>query len=49
VTTPIGVHLIGSVPMADAETVFRSVARELGPWLARIPDGETGNRHCWIW
>lgn len=48
-TTPIGVHLIGSVPMADAETVFRSVARELGPWLARIPDGETGSRHRWIW
>jgi len=46
---PTGVHLIGSVPLADAETVFRSVARELGPWLARIPDGETGNRHRWIW
>jgi hypothetical protein len=46
---PTGVHLIGSVPMADAETVFRSVAHELGPWLARIPDGETGNRHRWIW
>jgi hypothetical protein len=44
-----GVHLIGSVPMEDAETVFRTVARELGPWLARIPDGETGNRHRWIW
>jgi hypothetical protein len=48
-TRPIGVHLVGSVPMADAETVFRSVARELGPWLARIPDGETGTRHRWIW
>jgi hypothetical protein len=48
-TKPTGVHLIGSVPMESAETVFRSVARELGPWLARIPDGETGNRHRWIW
>jgi hypothetical protein len=48
-TAPTGVHLIGSVPMADAETVFREVARELGPWLARIPDGETGTRHRWIW
>jgi len=47
--TPIGVHLIGSVPMADAETVFRTVARALGSWLARIPDGETGTRHRWIW
>jgi len=48
-TKPTGVHLIGSVPMENAETVFRSVARELGPWLARIPDGETGDRHRWIW
>jgi hypothetical protein len=44
-----GVHLIGSVPLPDAETVFRTVAHELGPYLARIPDGETGNRHRWIW
>jgi len=44
-----GVHLIGSVPLPDAETVFRTVARELGPYLVRIPDGETGNRHRWIW
>jgi hypothetical protein len=44
-----GAHLIGSVPLPDAETVFRSVARELGPYLARIPDGETGSRGRWIW
>ena len=44
-----GAHLIGSVPLPDTETVFRSVARELGPYLARIPDGETGNRGRWIW
>src|SRR5580658_8737883 len=48
-THPVGVHLIGSVPLPDAETVFRNVAHELGPFLARIPDGETGNRHRWIW
>jgi hypothetical protein len=45
----IGAHLIGSVPLPDAETVFRTVAHELGPFLPRIPDGETGNRHRWIW
>jgi hypothetical protein len=45
----IGAHLIGSVPLPDAETVFRTVARELGPYLPRIPDGETGTRHRWIW
>ncbi len=48
-TAIAGVHLIGSVPLPDAETVFRTVAQELGPYLARIPDGETGNRHRWIW
>jgi hypothetical protein len=44
-----GAHLIGSVPLSDAETVFRTVAGELGPFLDRIPDGETGTRHRWIW
>ncbi|HEY7576173.1 MAG TPA: hypothetical protein VH855_01145 [Acetobacteraceae bacterium] len=44
-----GAHLIGSVPLPDAETVFRTVTRELGPYLTRIPDGETGNRGRWIW
>mgnify|MGYP001165591720 CR=1 FL=1 len=43
-----GVHLIGSVAMPDAESVFRAVAGELGPWLRRLPDGETGKRHRWI-
>jgi hypothetical protein len=46
---PTGAHLIGSVPLPDAETVFRTVCKELGPFLARIPDGETGKRHRWIW
>ena len=44
-----GVHLIGSVPLADAATVFRTVAGALGPWLSRIPDGETGERRRWIY
>lgn len=44
-----GAHLIGSVPLPDAETVFRTVTRELGSNLARIPDGETGERGRWIW
>jgi len=45
----LGAHLIGSVPLPDAEAVFRTVASALGPFLTRIPDGETGNRHRWIW
>ena len=44
-----GVHLIRSVPLADAGTVFRTVAGALGPWLSRIPDGETGERRRWIY
>ncbi|MBI1847622.1 MAG: hypothetical protein HYR86_11710 [Candidatus Rokubacteria bacterium] len=43
------VHLIGSVPLADAATVFRTVAAALGPDLARLPDGETGERRRWIY
>ena len=42
-------HLVGSVPLADSETVFRTVAGTLGPHLRRIPDGETGERIRWIW
>ncbi len=34
-----GAHLIGSVPLSDAETVFRTVAAELGPYLRYLPDG----------
>lgn len=45
----VGAHLIGSVALPDAETVFRTVAGELGPWLKRIPDGETGVRSRWVW
>ncbi len=44
-----GVHLVGSVPLADAETVFRTVCAAVGPYLRRIPDGETGERRRWIW
>jgi hypothetical protein len=42
------VHLIGSVPLDSAEAVFRQVSGALGPWLSRIPDGETGERARWI-
>lgn len=42
-------HLVGSVPLADSETVFRTVCAELGQHMSRIPDGETGERIRWIW
>ncbi len=41
---PRGVHLVGSVPLGDAEDVFRTANAILGGRLRRIPDGETGER-----
>lgn len=43
-----GIHLVGSVPLVDAEEVFRTVGSILGPWIRRVPDGETGERSRWI-
>jgi SAM-dependent methyltransferase len=43
-----GVHLVGSVPLASTELVFRTVAGAIGDRLRRIPDGETGPRSDWI-
>lgn len=42
------VHLVGSVPLADADEVFRAVGATLGDHIARLPDGETGARKNWI-
>ena len=42
------VHLVGSIPLPDAETVFRTLSGAVGPHLVRIPDGETGIRKTWI-
>lgn len=42
------VHLVGSVPLENAEEVFRRASSILGDCLPRIPDGETGNRLQWI-
>jgi hypothetical protein len=35
---------VGSIPLPDAETVFRPLAAATGPHLKRLPDGETGIR-----
>ena len=42
------VHLVGSIPLPDAETVFRTVSAAVGRHLTRLPDGETGIRRTWI-
>jgi hypothetical protein len=46
--SPLGAHLVGSVPLRDAEQVFRMVGDRLGDRVRRIPDGETGPRADWI-
>lgn len=45
---PSGVLLVGSVPLANEEEVFRTASSILGDRLRRIPDGETGIRSNWI-
>ena len=45
---PRGVHLVGSVPLNNAEEVFRAASSTLGDRLRRVPDGETGVRTNWI-
>jgi hypothetical protein len=42
------VHLVGSIPLPDAESVFRTVSGAVGRYLIRLPDGETGIRKTWI-
>ena len=42
------VHFVGSIPLPDAETVFRTLSEIAGPHLRRLPDGETGIRKTWI-
>ena len=45
---PKGVHLVGSIPLSNADTVFETACSILGQHLQRVPDGETGERSNWI-
>jgi hypothetical protein len=45
---PHNVHIVGSVPLANAEAVFTAVSAALGDRAKRIPDGETGKRLTWL-
>jgi hypothetical protein len=42
------VHLVGSIPLPDTESVLRTLCQTVGPYLVRVPDGETGIRRTWI-
>ncbi|PQZ92123.1 hypothetical protein CQ018_11375 [Arthrobacter sp. MYb227] len=43
-----GAHLVGSINQPQASDTLRIVAENLGADLARIPDGEVGERFHWI-
>lgn len=42
------VHLVGSIPLADADEAMSTALAQLGPFLQALPDGETGERRDWI-
>jgi hypothetical protein len=42
------IHFVGSIPLPDAETVYKTLSQSAGRHLARLPDGETGFRKSWI-
>lgn len=44
-----GVHFVGTIPLSDAEEVFRTVSGLVGDRIKRLPDGETGARKDWVW
>lgn len=41
-------HFVGSIPLSNASEVMQTLSARFGPWLPRIPDGETGERTNWI-
>src|SRR6476660_7548993 len=47
-SNPPIVHFVGSIPLPDSETVFRTLSKAVGLHLVRLPDGETGIRKSWI-
>ncbi|KAK1140817.1 hypothetical protein N8T08_009813 [Aspergillus melleus] len=46
---PVGVHHVGSLPLADAEQVFRQIPAALPDRLYSIPDGEPDARGNYIY
>ncbi|MAI49262.1 MAG: hypothetical protein CMM16_01695 [Rhodospirillaceae bacterium] len=42
------IHFVGSIPLADSDAVFGTLAVSVGERAKRWPDGETGERAYWI-
>lgn len=47
-TCACDLHFVGSIPLSNAMEVMQTLSARFGPWLPRIPDGETGERTNWI-
>ena len=43
-----GIYLVGSVPFGSTAEVFEKISAAFGPRIARIPDGEVGERIDWV-
>jgi hypothetical protein len=41
-------HLVGAWPGRDPEHAMEMALRRLAPYLDRMTDGETGDRHLWV-
>jgi hypothetical protein len=41
-------YFAGSVPLPNCQDVFRTLSTQVGQFLRRMPDGETGERTLWI-
>ena len=48
VQAPAGMLMVGSVPLASPQEVFRKLTASLPDRLRSIPDGETGERWNYI-
>ena len=48
INSPVPLLLVGSIPLADTDSVLDAVADTIGPRLTSVPDGETGVRSNWI-
>ncbi len=43
-----GAHLVGSAPFKKSEEMFRIAGKHVGSHIARLGDGEVGERDTWI-
>ena len=47
-TSQSTLHFVGSIPLENADQVFRQLSDSVGSYVSRLPDGETAERSRWI-